>query len=108
MQTITLIKNKTQFFRDVMEGLSGKPKYLDSKYFYDECGDKLFQQIMQCDEYYLTNCELEIMQKKAAAIVDTFISHGKEFDLIELGPGDCTKSYFLPEQLIKKNIDFTF
>ena len=108
MQTSTLFKNETVFYKDVMEGLRAKPKYLDSKYFYDECGDKLFQQIMQCEDYYLTNCELEIMQKKAASIVDAFISHGEEFDLIELGPGDCTKSYFLLEQLIKKNIDFTF
>ena len=64
MQTATLSKRKTIFYNDVMEGLRAKPKYLDSKYFYDEAGDKLFQQIMDCDEYYLTNCELEIMQKK--------------------------------------------
>ena len=108
MQTSTLFKNRTLFYKDVMEGLHAKPKYLDSKYFYDEYGDKLFQKIMQCDEYYLTNCELEIMQKKAPAIVDAFTSHGNEFDLIELGPGDCTKSFFLLEQLVKKNIDFTF
>ena len=108
MQTATLSKNKTVFYKDVMEGLRATPKYLDSKYFYDECGDKLFQQIMQCDEYYLTDCELEIMQTKGGAIVATFLQHEKEFDLVELGPGDCTKSFFLLEQLVKKNTRFTF
>jgi dimethylhistidine N-methyltransferase len=108
MNTATLYKPQTIFYKDVMEGLRSTPKYLDSKYFYDEYGDKLFQQIMQCDEYYLTNCELEIMQKKAPVIIDAFTAHTYEFDLIELGPGDCTKSYFLLEQLIKKNVRFTF
>jgi L-histidine N-alpha-methyltransferase len=108
MQTITVAKNKAVFYKDVMEGLRSTPKYLDSKYFYDACGDKLFQQIMHCDEYYLTRCELEIMQKKASAITDTFIRHQKEFDLIELGAGDCTKSYFLLKELVQKNIEFTF
>ena len=108
MNTSTLFKRKTLFYKDVMEGLHANPKYLDSKYFYDEVGDKLFQQIMQCDEYYLTNCEMEIMQKKAGVIVDTFISQGDEFDLIELGPGDCTKSFFLLEELVNRKVRFTF
>jgi len=39
-------KNYSQFYLDVVQGLSSSPKYLSSKYFYDAKGDKLFQEIM--------------------------------------------------------------
>jgi acetyl esterase/lipase len=52
---------KERFEEDVLEGLMATPKRLQSKYFYDEQGDLLFQQIMACPEYYLTNCEREII-----------------------------------------------
>ena len=47
-----------QFFDDVVNGLRSNPKRLSSKYFYDANGDKLFQDLMNCEEYYPTNCEL--------------------------------------------------
>ncbi|MGN6267363.1 MAG: L-histidine N(alpha)-methyltransferase, partial [Ginsengibacter sp.] len=47
-----------QFLDDVLKGLQASPKYLDSKYFYDKEGDRLFQKIMESDEYYLTNAEM--------------------------------------------------
>jgi len=51
------------FLNDVLKGLTANEKYLDSKYFYDAKGDELFQKIMQCEEYYPTRCELEILNK---------------------------------------------
>lgn len=52
------------FYKDVLAGLQSSPKYLESKYFYDATGDQLFKELMNCNEYYLTNCELEIFSKK--------------------------------------------
>ena len=52
------------FALDVLAGLSQTPKSLPSKYFYDEEGSKLFQQITELPEYYLTQCEFEIFQDK--------------------------------------------
>jgi len=46
---------KTQFKEDVIAGLSKPLKRLSSKYFYDHSGDRIFQEIMQLDEYYLPN-----------------------------------------------------
>ncbi|MDX1667384.1 MAG: L-histidine N(alpha)-methyltransferase, partial [Saprospiraceae bacterium] len=43
-------KTRSDFARDVLSGLRGKPKSLPSKYFYDERGDQLFQQIMRMPE----------------------------------------------------------
>src|SRR5580700_9653633 len=84
-----------QFYADVITGLSAPEKYLNSKYFYDAAGDKIFQELMACEEYYPTNCELEIFSKKTAAICDAIIGEGDAFDLIELGAGDATKSTYL-------------
>src|SRR5882757_9173852 len=45
-------RRPSTFYNDVINGLRAENKYLPSKYFYDEAGDKLFQQIMACPEYY--------------------------------------------------------
>ena len=96
------------FIKDVLAGLSASPKKLQSKYFYDAAGDKLFQEIMNCPEYYLTNCEMEIFSEQTAAIVQTLIGNFESFDLIELGAGDATKSVFLLQELLSKKVDFTY
>lgn len=88
-----------QFYRDVMQGLSSSPKYLQSKYFYDEEGDRLFQQIMGLPEYYLTRCEKEIMVGQRREISYMLTRGFEEFDVLELGAGDATKSTFLLRQL---------
>jgi len=59
MEVIT----KNTFAQEVLKGLSQYPKKLPSKYFYDEIGDKLFQDIMAMPEYYLTRSELEILEQ---------------------------------------------
>ena len=65
------LKQKTdQFYKDVVAGLKAVPKRLSSKYFYDAKGDKIFQEIMNCEEYYPTRCELEIFSEKTAEICD--------------------------------------
>jgi len=97
-----------QFYADVITGLSAPQKYLNSKYFYDAAGDKIFQELMACEEYYPTNCELEIFSKKTAEICDAIIGEGDDFDLIELGAGDATKSSYLLSYLMEKRADFTY
>jgi dimethylhistidine N-methyltransferase len=99
---------ETAFARDVREGLSRFPKFLLSKYIYDEAGDKLFQEIMQLPEYYLTNCELEIFQTQTADITRHFRGSGQGFDLIELGAGDGTKTKILLRQMLNDGFDFVF
>jgi dimethylhistidine N-methyltransferase len=102
-------KTKTdQFYNDVIAGLSSSPKRLNSKYFYDANGDKLFQDLMNSPEYYPTNCELEIFSKKTAEITDAIITDGNAFDLIELGAGDAMKSTYLLKYLLAQKADFTY
>src|SRR5579872_3210069 len=96
------------FYKDVLDGLRAENKYLSSKYFYDETGDKLFQQIMACPEYYPTRCEMEILQHQSQHMVRLFREYGRSFDLIELGPGDATKSWHLLKELFKEKVAFTY
>jgi L-histidine N-alpha-methyltransferase len=97
-----------QFYTDVMAGLLASPKHLSSKYFYDAIGDKLFQDLMNCAEYYPTNCELEIFSEKTAELGNAMIANGDAFDLIELGAGDATKSSYLLKYLLDQRADFTY
>ncbi len=99
---------QTQFYKDVVAGLQAEPKYLQSKYFYDTAGDKLFQQIMDCPEYYPTNCELEIFTRQTAELAKALIADGSPFDLIELGAGDATKSTYLLRYLLEQKADYTY
>ncbi|BAV06362.1 dimethylhistidine N-methyltransferase [Filimonas lacunae] len=100
---------REQFFDDVVTGLSCYHKHLDSKYFYDAAGDALFQQIMQCSEYYPTNCEMDIFMNKRSHIVHAISELlPPEYDVIELGAGDASKSKYLLQEMVNQNVSFTY
>lgn len=73
--------------RDVRDGLSASPKQLPSKYFYDERGSLLFEQITQLPEYYLTRSETALLERHAAGIARLTGFH----QLVELGSGAARK-----------------
>lgn len=98
-----------QFKKDVEAGLSRNPKYLNSKYFYDEIGDQLFVDIMNMPEYYLTNSEFEIFNEKTAEIIEGLnLKKDEYFQLIELGAGDGTKTKELLKVLVNEKYDFDY
>ena len=97
-----------QFLTDVVKGLGSSSKYLQSKYFYNKKGDELFQKIMQCEEYYLTNCEMEILSTQTSRLADIIIDQHRNFDVVELGPGDAIKSIYLLKELVNKNAIDTY
>lgn len=101
-------RKPSTFYHEVINGLRAENKYLSSKYFYDEAGDKLFQQIMACPEYYPTRCEMEILQHQSQNMVHLFREYDHSCDLIELGPGDATKSWHLLKELQKEKVPFTY
>ena len=84
------------FREDVLEGLGSQPKSLPCKYFYDERGCSLFEQICELDEYYLTRTELEIMESFAGEMADAI---GPECMLIEYGSGSSRKTRLLLDRL---------
>src|SRR5580692_12100802 len=106
--TIKPTGRRSTFYQDIIDGLRAENKHLSSKYFYDEAGDQLFQQIMACPEYYPTRCEMEILQHQSQNMVHLFRDYDHSFDLIELGPGDATKSWYLLKELQKEKVPFTY
>ena len=109
-KTCQIINSMTdQFKADVLAGLSATPKHLSSKYFYDEIGDKLFQQIMSMPEYYLTDCEMEIFSEQTEEIIKSFgFAKDEEFDIIELGAGDGSKTLHLLRHLMEHGHQFNY
>jgi dimethylhistidine N-methyltransferase len=84
------------FYQDVVEGLSRRPRSLPCKYFYDDRGSQLFDEICKLDEYYLTRTELEIMQAYAGEMADQI---GPGVMLVEYGSGACIKTRILIDHL---------
>lgn len=99
---------ETKFEEDVYNGLTDFPKHLSSKYFYDEIGDRLFQDIMNMPEYYLTDREFEILTTYKAEIAALFGEGDQGFKLIELGAGDGKKTKILLHHLLSENYVFKY
>jgi L-histidine N-alpha-methyltransferase len=87
---------RKQFLRDVVRGLARPQKELACKYFYDEFGSALFDEICELDEYYLTRTELSILRQHAA---DMAAAIGEDCDVIEFGSGSGLKTRLLLDQL---------
>ena len=98
----------SQFAQDVLAGLSSTPKQLSSKYFYDDEGTRLFQEIMRLPEYYPTRAEYKIFMEHADEIGAAFTHQAKAIDLVELGAGDGTKTAVLIEHFLKNKINFSY
>jgi L-histidine Nalpha-methyltransferase len=73
----------------VRSGLRSKPKTLPCRYFYDDRGSRLFEQICDLPEYYLTRTEDAILLEHAEAMVAGWL---RDPVLVELGSGSSSKT----------------
>ncbi len=87
---------KIKFKEDVYEGLQKYKKTLPCKYFYDENGSKLFDQICLLKEYYPTKTEIDILNK---SILDIAKYLGKQISVYEFGAGSANKIRILLDNL---------
>ncbi len=85
-----------QIYRDIIAGLQCTPPTIDSKYLYDERGSRLFEEICDLPEYYVTRTELELTRRCAA---DLAAQLGSRPRLIELGSGSGVKTKVLLREL---------
>ncbi|GAA3159172.1 L-histidine N(alpha)-methyltransferase [Planomonospora alba] len=81
--------------RDVYDGLAAPPRSLPPKWFYDERGSELFEEITRLEEYYLTRAEKAILCERAGEVAAVT---GAE-TLIELGAGSGEKTRLLLDAL---------
>ncbi len=96
------------FADDVHKGLSASPKALSSRYFYDAEGDKLFQRIMELDEYYLTRTEYGILESNKEKLRRSLYREKKPFHLIEFGAGDGYKTKILLRHFTDHHVTFDY
>lgn len=80
---------------DVRSGLTSDPKWLAPKWFYDERGSVLFEQITELPEYYPTRAEREILTTRASEIAA--LTHAST--VVELGSGSSEKTRLLLDAL---------
>ncbi|MEC4805535.1 MAG: L-histidine N(alpha)-methyltransferase [Jaaginema sp. PMC 1079.18] len=76
---------------DVVRGLTQTPKTLSPRYFYDDKGSELFEQICELPEYYPTRTEALILERYASEIARCTGA----CELVELGSGSSTKTRLL-------------
>ncbi|MEE3326529.1 MAG: L-histidine N(alpha)-methyltransferase [Myxococcota bacterium] len=90
------MKETGTFLAEALDGLTRQPKTLPCKYFYDERGSALFEDICEQPEYYPTRTELRIMEEHAPEMARAL---GPELVLIEYGSGSSRKTRVLLEAL---------
>ncbi len=77
---------------DLLEGLSSTPRALHCKYFYDERGSRLFEEITRTEEYYPTRTEIGILERSLGSIADAI---GPGANIVEFGSGSGRKTELL-------------
>ncbi len=87
------------FFQEVIDGLSQRPRYIPPKFFYDETGSHLFDRICAAPEYYPTRTEISILRDNSAAIAEHV---GRDCLLIEPGSGNSAKVRELLDPLMPR------
>ncbi|WP_372760871.1 L-histidine N(alpha)-methyltransferase [Pseudoalteromonas sp.] len=101
MSQMTAIKNSEvshlAFLNDVLSGLTKRQKTLPCKYFYDDKGAALFEQITTLKEYYITRTEFAILAAYAPAIAQRL---PPKLTIIEPGCGSGKKVAYLLSQLV--------
>lgn len=106
MNSPHVLDDKQNFIHDVAVGFSKVHKEISPKYFYDERGSEIFNQITHHPDYYLTGSELAILdfyKKDLAELVKN-----DDLNLVELGPGEGIKTRLLLDQFLHDKLSFKY
>ena len=99
-----LSRRRRAILAEVRDGLSRTPRELSPKYFYDERGSRLFEEITRLPEYYLTRAEREILVARAPEIVRSVMPR----TLVELGAGSAAKTRMLLDALVDRLVEVSY
>ena len=88
----------SQAHAEILHGLTAKQKHISPKHFYDERGSRLFDQICQLPEYYLTRTELQLMDSYFDEVASLL---GPRAAIIEFGAGSNIKIRKLLDHLLE-------
>lgn len=92
MTETELLSRKKTMLEEVLTGLKQEQKMLPSKFFYDERGSQLFDEITELEEYYPTRTERKILEDNVGEI-EEFL--GERVLLVEPGSGSSSKTKIL-------------
>lgn len=84
---------------EIRSGLLSTPRTLPTKYFYDERGSELFEQICESPEYYQTKTEHELLK----TVADDVVTRSGADELVELGSGAATKTRVVLDAMARAN-----
>jgi len=84
--------------------LKNKKKSLPTQYLYDDLGSKLFEEICETEEYYLTRTEKQILELNASDIVNEVLPA----EIFEFGSGSSKKTKTLIAKVLKRNKKVTY
>lgn len=87
--------------QEILTGLRAHPKYISSKFFYDQQGSALFEEITRLEEYYPTRTEKSIL----ATIIEDLNLDFTGFSIIELGSGDHSKIRLLLSRIPENELE---
>jgi L-histidine Nalpha-methyltransferase len=94
--TETLTPAAAGMLAEVRDGLSRPQKELPPKYFYDERGSELFEEITRLPEYYLTRTERALLERWMPAWIGRLRPHA----LVELGAGSAEKTRIVLDAIV--------
>jgi len=98
MQSGILQDTDQSLLDEIIYGIKSSQKYLPSKLFYDEKGSKLFDEICELEEYYITRTEISIIEENIDAITDLI---DEDTLFIEFGSGSSLKTSRILENIDK-------
>jgi L-histidine Nalpha-methyltransferase len=94
-------KSVNSLEQDVQQGLLIQPRSLPPKYFYDEAGSQLFDQICDTPEYYPTRTEAKLLEQYALEL----INKANPDHILEFGSGTSRKTRYLLNACEKSGIN---
>lgn len=85
---------------EIVLGLKADQKYISPKFFYDNYGSELFEQITELEEYYPTRTEKSII----STVVKDLDINFTNLNIVELGSGDASKISLFLKQIPKEQL----
>lgn len=111
-ELLSLTLQYKKFAEEIQKGLSSNPKFLPSKFIYDDNGSRLFEKIKRLPEYYLTNSEIYIFRSFKDEIAKLLFEkkgyNFKGYNIIELGAGNGEKMEILLNHFSANGHDFYY
>ncbi len=91
---------EASFGAEVDRGLTATEKHIPCRFLYDERGSKLFEEVCETPEYYVTGVEREILEARSDEISDRY---PERITLAELGSGNSAKTRLLIEAFLRRH-----